>query len=37
MLSGPVIVEEEAASTVAGSGQKISVDCYGNLMIETGV
>lgn len=37
VLSGPVIVEEEAASTVAGSGQKISVDCYGNLMIETGV
>lgn len=36
-LEGPVIVEEEAASTVAGRGQAISVDEYGNLIIETGV
>ncbi|MEF9945787.1 MAG: hydantoinase/oxoprolinase family protein [Lachnospiraceae bacterium] len=36
-LQGPVIVEEEAASTVVGEGQKLSVDRYGNLIIETEV
>ncbi len=35
ILSGPVIVEEAAASTVVARGQKLSVDLYGNLIIET--
>lgn len=36
-VSGPVIVEEASASTVVCPGQKVTVDCYGNLMIETEV
>ena len=36
-LDGPVIVEEAAASAVAAKGQRITVDDYGNLIIETEV
>ena len=36
-LDGPVIVEEAAASTVAAKGQRVTVDVYGNLIIETEV
>lgn len=36
-IDGPAIVEEEAASTVAAKGQRITVDVYGNLIIETEV
>lgn len=36
-LGGPVIVEEAAASTVVARGQTLSVDRYGNLIIETEV
>ena len=35
VLDGPVIVEEAAASAVAAKGQRITVDDYGNLIIET--
>lgn len=37
ILEGPVIVEETAASTVAAKGQRLTVDTYGNLIIETEV
>ena len=37
VLEGPVIVEEAAASTVVAKGQKLTVDTYGNLIIETEV
>lgn len=37
VLEGPVIVEETAASTVAAKGQRLKVDTYGNLIIETEV
>ena len=37
VLEGPVIVEEAAASTVVAKGQKLTVDSYGNLIIETEV
>ena len=37
VLDGPVIVEEAAASAVAAKGQRITVDDYGNLIIETEV
>jgi len=37
MIEGPVIVEEAAAATVVAQGQKLSVDKYGNLIIETEV
>lgn len=37
VLDGPVIVEEAAASAVAAKGQRITVDEYGNLIIETEV
>lgn len=37
VLEGPVIVEEAAASTVVAKGQKLTVDVYGNLIIETEV
>lgn len=37
VLDGPVIVEEAAASAVAPKGQRITVDDYGNLIIETEV
>lgn len=37
VLEGPVIVEEVAASTVVAKGQKLTVDTYGNLIIETEV
>lgn len=36
-IDGPVIVEEAAAATVVARGQKLSVDTYGNLIIETEV
>ena len=36
-LDGPVIVEEAAASTVVAKGQRVTVDVYGNLIIETEV
>lgn len=36
-FEGPVIVEETAASTVVAKGQKLTVDIYGNLVIETEV
>ncbi|RFU66867.1 hydantoinase/oxoprolinase family protein [Peribacillus saganii] len=36
-LSGPVIVEEQSASTVVYPGQKVTVDAYGNLIIEAEV
>ena len=37
VIDGPVIVEETAASTVAARGQRLTVDTYGNLIIETEV
>lgn len=37
VLEGPVIVEEPTAATVLAKGQRVKVDDYGNLMIETGV
>lgn len=36
-FDGPVIIEETAASTVVAQGQKVTVDTYGNLIIETEV
>lgn len=36
-IEGPVIVEEAAAATVVARGQRLSVDTYGNLIIETEV
>ncbi|HHT63665.1 MAG TPA: hydantoinase/oxoprolinase family protein [Clostridia bacterium] len=36
-IEGPVIVEEPTASTVLAKGQSVTVDAYGNLIIETGV
>lgn len=36
-LDGPVIVEETAASAVVAKGQTLSVDKWGNLIIETEV
>ncbi|MGE7664684.1 hydantoinase/oxoprolinase family protein [Ureibacillus composti] len=36
-LEGPVIVEESSASTVVYPGQSVTVDLYGNLIIEMGV
>jgi N-methylhydantoinase A len=36
-ISGPAIVEEPSASTVLYPGQTLSVDEYGNLIIDTGV
>ncbi|WML31216.1 hydantoinase/oxoprolinase family protein [Neobacillus sp. OS1-32] len=36
-VSGPAIVEETSASTVLYPGQTLSVDEYGNLIIDTGV
>jgi N-methylhydantoinase A len=35
-LEGPAVVEESAASTVVFPGQRLRVDGYGNLIIETG-
>lgn len=37
VMEGPVIIEEAAAATVVARGQKLSVDTYGNLIIETEV
>ncbi|MCC3646797.1 hydantoinase/oxoprolinase family protein [Cytobacillus oceanisediminis] len=37
VMEGPVIVEEQSASTVVYPGQTVTVDAYGNLIIETGV
>lgn len=37
VLNGPVIIEEAAASAVALKGQRVTVDRYGNLIIETEV
>ncbi|MDM5196740.1 hydantoinase/oxoprolinase family protein [Fictibacillus enclensis] len=36
-IAGPAIVEEQSASTVVYPGQSVTVDTYGNLIIETGV
>ncbi|GHV29279.1 5-oxoprolinase [Spirochaetia bacterium] len=36
-LTGPVLVEEKAAAALAGTGQTLTVDDYGNLIIETEV
>lgn len=36
-LNGPAIIEEQSASTVLMDGQRLSVDAFGNLIIETGV
>jgi N-methylhydantoinase A len=36
-VSGPAIVEESSASTVLYPGQSLTVDEYGNLIIDTGV
>ncbi|MCC3646855.1 hydantoinase/oxoprolinase family protein [Cytobacillus oceanisediminis] len=36
-ISGPAIVEEPSASTVIYPDQSLTVDVYGNLIIETGV
>ncbi|MGA5691602.1 hydantoinase/oxoprolinase family protein [Cytobacillus pseudoceanisediminis] len=36
-IFGPAIVEEQSASTVIYPGQSLTVDEYGNLIIETGV
>ena len=36
-VSGPAIVEESSASTILYPGQSLSVDEYGNLIIDTGV
>jgi N-methylhydantoinase A len=36
-ITGPAIVEEPSASTVIYPGQSLTVDEYGNLIIETGV
>lgn len=36
-VAGPAIVEEQTASTVIYSGQTLTVDSYGNLLINTGV
>ena len=36
-LAGPAVVEESAASTVVLPGQKLYVDRFGNLIVETGV
>lgn len=35
VISGPVIIEEKAASTVVYEGQTVKVDEYGNLIVET--
>lgn len=37
VLEGPAIIEEKAAATVVARGQRLSVDSYGNLIIETEV
>lgn len=36
-VKGPVIVEEASAATVLYPGQSLTVDSYGNLIIDTGV
>lgn len=36
-VKGPAIIEEQSASTVIIKGQKLTVDKFGNLVIETGV
>src|SRR5699024_1949374 len=36
-IQGPAIVEEQSASTVIYPGQSLTVDAYGNLIIETEV
>jgi N-methylhydantoinase A len=36
-LEGPAVVEEPAASTVVFPGQRLRVDDFGNLIIETAV
>lgn len=37
VIAGPAIVEEQSASTVVYPSQTVTVDVYGNLIIETGV
>lgn len=36
-IQGPAIIEEKQTSTILYSGQSLTVDQYGNLIIETGV
>jgi N-methylhydantoinase A len=36
-LEGPAVVEEPAASTVVFPGQRLQVDDFGNLIVDTGV
>lgn len=36
-ITGPAVVEEPASSTLLFPGQRLTVDPYGNLIIETGV
>lgn len=36
-VAGPAIIEEASASTVIYPGQSLTVDAYGNLIIDTGV
>ena len=35
-LEGPAVVEEPAASTVVFPGQRLRVDDFGNLIVDTG-
>ncbi|MGW8428438.1 hydantoinase/oxoprolinase family protein [Peribacillus simplex] len=37
VIEGPAIIEEKAAVTVIYEGQSLSVDSYGNLIVNTGV
>ena len=37
VFDGPAVIEEPASSTVVFPGQTVTVDDYGNLIIETGV
>ncbi|MDR3164379.1 MAG: hydantoinase/oxoprolinase family protein [Synergistaceae bacterium] len=37
VIDGPAVVEEKAAATLVERGQKLTVDVYGNLILETGV
>ena len=36
-LEGPAVVEEPAASTVVFPGQRLQVDDFGNLVVDTGM
>ncbi|MBQ3078207.1 MAG: hydantoinase/oxoprolinase family protein, partial [Clostridia bacterium] len=37
VIAGPVVVEEPTTATVVCPGQKLSVDKFGNLIVETEV